>query len=118
MNLIILVFTILSISFGNVGIQSSESLKILSMEVNGTLSWNEQIFSVAKDAVKCLGFLSRSRKYFSSSNLLLIYKTYIRPRLEYNSHIFAGAPSTALQYLDKIQKRAVRIINDTNVTKD
>jgi len=107
-----------SLFFENVNIENSESINILGMEITSKLSWNNHIFSIAKNAAKCLGFLWRSKKYFTSSDLLIIYKTYIRPRLEYNSHIWAGAPQTCLQYLDRVQKWAIKIINDANISKD
>jgi hypothetical protein len=78
--------------------------------------WNDHIFGIAKDAARCLGFLYRWKLYFTPSDLLNIYKAYIRPKLEYNSHIWAGASQTSLNYLDKIQKRAIRLINDETVT--
>ena len=36
--------------------------------------------------------------------------------MEYNAHIWAGASITELGYIDKKQNRAIRLINDPNVT--
>ena len=36
--------------------------------------------------------------------------------MEYNAHIWASAPQSALGYLDKVQNRAIRLINDPSVT--
>lgn len=76
-----------------------------------SLLWNDHIRSVALGASKRLGFLRRCSRYLSSQNRILIYKAFIRPLLEFNSHLWAGAPSTSLKLVDRIQKRAIRILN-------
>jgi len=58
------------------------------------------VFNIAKKAARMMRFLSRCKAYFTSSDLLKIYKAYVRPKMEYNSHIWAGAPDTILAYLD------------------
>ena len=53
----------------------------------------------------------------ASSHLLSIYKSQIRPFLEYCSHVWGGAPKSTLCLLDKVQSKAVRLINNPNLTK-
>jgi len=36
--------------------------------------------------------------------------------MEYNSHIWAGASTTTLEYLDRVQDRAIRLIDDENIS--
>ena len=43
-------------------------------------------------------------------------KSRIRPSLEYCSHIWGGAPKSTLCLLDKVQSRAIRLINNPNLT--
>ena len=40
----------------------------------------------------------------------------VRPHMEYCSHTWAGAAKCHLELLNKIQRRATRIIGDTNLT--
>ena len=54
---------------------------------------------------------------FSPSHLLSIYKSQIRPSLEYCSHVWGGAPKSTLCLLDKVQSKAIRLINNPNLTK-
>ena len=61
--------------------------------------------------------ISISHHFFSSSDLLSIYKSQIRPSLEYCSHVWGGAPKTTLCLLDKIQSKAIRLTNNPNLTK-
>ena len=62
-------------------------------------------------------FLARARGFFSSSHLLPIYKSQIRPSLECCSHVWGGAPKSTLCLLDKVQSKAIRLINNPNLTK-
>ena len=64
---------------------------------------------VAKVASKKLGILFRLREFFSSEQLLQLYKGLIRPCMEYCSHIWRGSGSTHL--LDRVESKAKRLIN-------
>ena len=49
-------------------------------------------------------------KFLSSEVALYLYKSTIRPCMEYCCHIWAGAPSCYLELLDKLQKRICRTV--------
>nr|CAH7727182.1 unnamed protein product [Callosobruchus chinensis] len=78
--------------------------------------WHEHVSSIATAAGKKLGYLFRTRKFFSSSNILTPYKAQIRPSLEYCSHIWGAAAPNALSVLDAVQRRAIRLIGDPALT--
>ena len=67
--------------------------------------------------LKICFFLSRARGFFCPSQLLTIYKSQIRPSLEYCSHVWGGAPRSSLHLLDKVQFKAIRLINNPSLTK-
>ncbi|CAH1955787.1 unnamed protein product [Acanthoscelides obtectus] len=67
-------------------------------------------------AGKKLGYLFRPKKYFSSHDLLTLCKAQIRNSLEYCSHVWGAAASTTLSILDAVQRRAVRLIDDSSLT--
>ena len=46
-----------------------------------------------------------------------MYKSQIRPFLEYCSHVWSGAPKSTLCLLDKVQSKAIRLINNPNLIK-
>ena len=54
----------------------------------------------------------RRKKYFTPSDLRTIYVTYIRPKMEYNSHLWTGASKSALDFVDRILSRALKLIGD------
>ena len=98
-------------------LDTSTSFAQLDLSLSSNLAWKTHIHSLAKHASQKLGFLARSRGFFSSSHLLSIYKSQIRPSLEYCSHVWGGAPKSTLCLLDKVQSKAIRLINNPNLTK-
>ena len=54
---------------------------------------------------------------FSHSQLLTIYKSQIRPSLEYCSHVWGGAPRSSLRLHDNVQSKAILLINNQSLTK-
>ena len=49
-------------------------------------------------------------KFVSPEVALYLYKSTIRPGMEYCCHVWAGAPSCYLELLEKLQKRICRIV--------
>ncbi len=88
----------------------SNSLRLLGLTLTADLRWNKYIESIASSTARKVGSLCRARKFFSPESILQIYKTTIRPCMEYCCHIWAGAPSAYLGVLDKIQRRICNLI--------
>ena len=95
----------------------SSSFTQLGLSVSSNLSWKTHIHSIAKHASQKLGFLSRARCFFSPFQLRTIYKSQIRPSLEYCSHAWGGASRYSLHLLDKVQSKAIGLINNTSLSK-
>ena len=74
------------------------------------LDWGFYIISIAKTASKKIEALIRSMKLLSPEVALYLYKSTIRPCMEYCCHIWAGAPSCFFELLDKLQKRICRTV--------
>ena len=69
------------------------------------LDWGSYIISIAKTAFKKIGALIRFMKFLSPEVALYLYKSTIRPCMEYCWHFWAGAPSSHLELLDNLQKQ-------------
>ena len=61
--------------------------------------------SIAKTAFKKIEALIRSTKFRSPEVALYLYKSAIRPCMEYCCHVWAGALNCDLELLVKLQKR-------------
>src|SRR5678815_3755926 len=71
--------------------------------------WKPHITTVARVASKKLGVLFKLQDFFSSSQLLQLYKGLICPCMEYCSHIWGGSGFARLLY--RVESKAKRIIN-------
>ena len=86
------------------------SFKMLGLTFSSKLDWGSYIVSIAKTAFKKIGALIRSMKFLSPEVALYLYKSTIRPCMEYCCHVWAGAPSCYLELLDKLQERICRTV--------
>ena len=66
---------------------------MLGLPFSSELDWGSYIIYIAKTASKKIGALSRSMKFLSPEVALYLYKSTIRPRMEYCCHDWAGTPS-------------------------
>ena len=91
-------------------LEEKTSFKMLGLTFSSKLNWSSYIVSIAKTASKKIGALIRSTKFLSPEVGLYLYKSTIRPCIEYCCHVWAGAPSCYLELLDKLQKRICRAV--------
>ena len=87
-----------------------QSFKMLGLTFSSKLDWGSYIIAIAKTAFTKIGALIRSVKFLSPEVALYLYKSTIRPRMEYCCHVWAGAPSCYLELLDKLPKRICRTV--------
>ena len=83
---------------------------VLEEKSSSNLDWRCYIISIAKTASKKIGALIRSMKFLSLEVALYLYKSTIRPCMEYCFYIWACDPSRYLELLDKPQKWICRIV--------
>ena len=81
-----------------------------ALTFSSKLDWVSYIISIAKTASKKIGALICSMKFLSPEVALYLYKSTIRPCMEYCCHVWAGAPSCYLELLDKLQKQICRTV--------
>ena len=100
----------IDVKMGESILEEKSSFKMLGLTFSSKLDWGSYIISIAKTASKKIGVLIRSMKFFSPGIALYLYKSSIRPFMEYYCHVWTGAPSCFLELLDKLQKRICRIV--------
>ena len=92
-------------------LEEKSSFKMLRLTTfSSKLDWGSYIISIVKTASKKIGALIRSMRFLSSGIALYLYKSTIRPSMEYCCHVRAGAPICYLELLDKLQKRICRTV--------
>ena len=98
------------LQMSNSSLQESDTISLLGLTVSRDLSWKSYIQNVCKRAAQRIGSLYRASRYLPPESILYLYKATIRPLMEYCCHLWAGAPKTHLQLLDRVEKRAKNLI--------
>ena len=91
-------------------LEEKTSFKMLGLTFSSKLDWGSYIVSIAKTASKKIGALIRSMKFPSPEVALYLYRSTIRPCMEYCCHVWPGALSCYLELLDKLEKRICRTV--------
>ena len=71
-------------------LEEKSSFKMLRLTFSSKLNWRSYIISIAKTASKKIGALICSMKFLSLEIALYLYKSTIRPCIEYCCHVWAG----------------------------
>lgn len=78
-------------------LEEAQSLKrLLSLKLAPDFNWISYIRSIAKDADKIAGSLYHSSKYLTSPAVVYIYKSHIKPKMEYCCHSPASIESKSV----------------------
>ena len=76
--------------FNDTELPLSSTLNTLGLSFTKNLTWQFHISTLANSSSKNLGVLWRLRPFFSSSQLLALYRGLICPCMEYGSHVWEG----------------------------
>ena len=89
-----------------------EDAKLLGVTISSDLTWNAHVSEVTKKAATRLYFLQQlKRARVPQKDLCLFYITCVRSVIDYAAPRFHHAlPAYLLQELERLQKRAMRII--------
>ena len=91
-------------------LEEKSSFCLLGLSFTSKLDWGFYIISIAKSASKKIGALLRSVKFVSPELVLYLYKSTIRPCIEYCCHVWSGAGKCYLNLLDKLQRHICKAI--------
>ena len=95
------------ISFNNADIISSEYQKHLGLILDTKLSFAHHLEEKIKKANKGIGLINRLRRYVPRNSLLTLYKSFIRPHLDYGDIIYDyPGNATFVQKLETVQYNA------------
>lgn len=99
------------INFCDVVLPFVEEHRHLGFIIDHHLSFDPHVNSICRKAASEIFLLRRmSHKVRSRDILLRTYKTYIRPHFEYASPAWAALLNRQIDILEKLQRRAIRII--------
>lgn len=81
----------------------------LGVTLSSDLKWSAHIVSIVKKANSVLYLVKCAFKDISSELMLNIFKTYIRPLLEYASSVWCPYFVKDIELIEKVQRRATKV---------
>ena len=107
-----------SVTIDSTDLRQVDQHKHLGVTFNDHLTWKDNVHTISTTTAKKIGFLRRYQKPLPQTVLQHIYKTSIRPALEYSSVAWTGLSTTEKQLLERIQRKAERLITDETTRYD
>ena len=99
------------VEMNGVELPEETSFRLLGLTVTRSMDWKPYIQSIAKSASRKVDTLYRAQRFLTPESILYLYKSTIRPCMEYSSHIWGDAPrSHGLDLLHRVQNRVVRLV--------
>ena len=97
---------------GGAELAEAEEEKDLGVLMDGTMKPSKHCETVAKRANATLGMIAKAFHYRSSQTLLPLYKTFVRPQLEYASVAWSPWLEKDIEMLERVQRRAMRMVTN------
>jgi len=94
-------------------INGCDVVKDLGVQISKQLKFHDRTTAVTKKANRIVAIICKTFQHFDETTLINLYKTYVRPVIEYGNVVIWG-PQYILdqQEVEKVQRRATKLIND------
>ena len=86
--------------------------KYLGVVIDSNLTFQDHIDAVTSKANRTLGIIRRTFKNLNKEMFLTLYKTLVRPTLEYCSPVWNPRLIKQKRQLEQIQRRATKLMNN------
>ena len=100
----------LFVYINNLPIKRVSSSKSLGVYIDERLVWTEQIDRVSKKISSAIGGLKQARPFVDKETAIVIYNSLIQPMFDYCDIVLDNLPLSQAIRLQKLQKRAGRVI--------
>ena len=91
-------------------LQATHVEKDLGIYIDAELKFTKHIEEKVNTANRLLGYLRRTFKFLNKETLSLLYKSLIRPHLEFGSCIWAPKQKYNIKLVENVQRRATKLI--------
>ncbi|KAL1448517.1 hypothetical protein WDU94_012206 [Cyamophila willieti] len=89
----------------------TDSMKDLGVVFQPNLKFNQHIDTTKNKAMKILGFINRNSKDFENpQTFITLYKSLVRPILEYSSNVWNTHYANQISKLESVQRKFFRIV--------
>lgn len=95
--------------FNQTKIAEVQSQRDLGVIVSDNLKWDQHITHIVKRANTLIYLIRKSFKDHSSETILKLYKSFVRPKIEYAHCIWSPYYSKDIEQLERVQRRVTKI---------
>ena len=103
----------LQIVIGEEPVSAIKHTKYLGIEVDQFLNWDDHISAMTKKISKGIGMLRFGKRYLPLNTIQTMYKSLVEPYFRSCCSVWGVCSITALNKLQKLQNRAVRIATNS-----
>ena len=89
-----------------------EEEKDLGITFDKEFKFDKHVQKSVSKATSILGLIKRSFISHDKTTILLLYKSLVRPRLEYGNTIYSSFLKRQSRTIEKVQRRATKLIPD------
>ena len=109
----------LSVSIGNVDIYNSQSAKLLGIQIDNKLTFNEHVSNICTKATTKLHALSRISNFMTLKQRQITMKAFVLSQFGYCSLVWMFHSRKLNHRINRIHERALRIVyRDTSLSFD
>lgn len=101
---------IIKISHNNETLKLTNSVKLLGIQLDSNLNWDNHINSICNKISALLSIMYHNRHFMNRTTKLLFYNSYILPHFDFCSSVWGNTTKHNLDRLLKLQKYAARSI--------
>ena len=98
------------LSLNKAPIENVNFHKHLGLIIDQKLSWTDHIEYIYLESMKKLNIMKKLKFKLDRKSLETIYKSFIRPKIEYGNVIYFGTSQKNLDKISKIEKEAKRLV--------
>ena len=91
-------------------LDTDDYINILGVEFDSSLTFTRHVDNLARKASSKISVLRRMKQLLDKKGLSMLYKAQVRSHLEYGFLAWMSCPRSHLDLLDKVQRRAERMI--------
>lgn len=106
----------LNINIDNTSISAVNKQKLLGIYIDEHLTWNQHIDYLCSTISSRISLLKQLSNYVPNNIQKIYYQGYILPLIDYGSVIWGSTFNNNIERLNKLQKRAARIILNAEFT--
>ena len=86
--------------------------KDMGVTVSADMKWERQCIEAVKKANKMLGLIKRNFQDKSKDTVMPLYKSLVRPHLEYCCQVWSPYLSKDINLIEGVQRKAAKLIKD------